>query len=171
MTLAGETSFGAIGPRRSMLQRVWPFGARGVLHESFGRLKPWRNGNYLRGRVNFAPLGRPIWVVIRAIGDHPAPQQEKVFAQIEKHYTALAGKVFKRLLAEYERVRAAQPAVTWPAVACAAELSRIIPLDAIWLELGDGHPFVFSYQSELDKDHEFHLFFRHGKLDHVAFEH
>ncbi len=154
-----------------MLSRLWPFSSRRAAHRTFGSLRPWRNGNYLRGRIDFAPLVNPIWLVIRADEAGPTHVQEKLYLQIQKHYLALLPRILKGLFAEYQRVRRAQMSVPWPEVSKPSELLKIIPLDAIWLEQGPGHPFVFSYQSGLDKDHEFHVFFRHGKFESVAFEH
>ncbi|HET6247396.1 MAG TPA: hypothetical protein VFE47_06860 [Tepidisphaeraceae bacterium] len=157
--------------RRSLLSRLWLFSSRRVVHRTFGTLKPWRNGNYLRTRAGFGPLKSNVWVVIRADSNGPTHHQEKLYLQIEKHYATLMPGVLQTLFAEYKKVRKIQSHVPWPEVAKAGDLPEIIPLDAIWLEQGPGHPFVLSFQSELDKDHEFHVFFRNGKLASVAFEH
>jgi hypothetical protein len=157
--------------KRSLLSRIWPFLSKRIHHRTFGALKPYRNGNYLRTKADFEPVKKRVWLVIRADKAGPTHTQEKVYRQIEKHYAAMLPRVLKALFAEYQRVRHAQRHVPWPEVTKPTELMRIIPLDAIWLEEGQGHPFVFSYQSELDKDHEFHVFFRDGKLQNVAFEH
>jgi len=155
----------------SLLSRIWPFLSKRVHHRTFGALKPCRNGNYLRTKADFEPTGDRVWLLIRADKSGPTHIQEKIYLQIEKHYRAMLPRVLKSLLAEYQKVRRVQPAIPWPEVTKPAELLKIIPLDAIWLEQGPGHPFVFSFQSELDKDHEFHVFFRDGKLESIAFEH
>jgi len=157
--------------KRSLLSRLWPFSSRRIVHRTFGSLKPWRNGNYLRGRADFGPESESIWLVLRAGASGPTHVQEKLYLQIEKHYPTLLPKMLKALLAEYHKVRQIQKQVKWPLVVKSEELLKIIPLDALWLEEGPGHPFVFSFQSELDPDHEFHVFFRNGKLESVAFEH
>jgi hypothetical protein len=172
--LGANQSFGSppVKPaRRSLISGLWPFSSRRVIHRTFGKLKPWRNGNYLRGRSGFGPLHKKIWLVIQADAQGPSQHQEKLYHQIEKHYATLMPRVLEALFAEYQKVRRIQIAVSWPQILKPADLPEIIPLDAIWLEDGPGHPFVFSFQSELDKDHEFHVFFRNGKLQSVAFEH
>ena|SRR5665213_2933244 len=156
--------------KRTLMSRLWPLSGRRVKHHTFGTLKPWRNGRYLRAKTEFAPLGKRIWLVIRADDAEPSALQEKLFVQIEKHYPALLPRILKALLVEYHKVRRVQANVAWPEAAKPADLLKIIPLDAIWLEHGPGHPFVLSFQSELDKDHEFHVFFRDGKLESVLFE-
>ncbi len=151
------------------MSRLWPLAGR-AKHPTFGALKPWRNGRYLRAKADFAPLKKRIWLVIRADDHQPSPSQEKLFHEIEKHYSALLPRILKALHAEYQKVRQVQTQIAWPEAAKPADLVKIIPLDAIWLEHGHGHPFVLSFQSELDKDHEFHVFFRNGKLESVLFE-
>jgi len=159
-------------PKRSLMSRLWPVASRQIDHRTFGALKPWRNGNYLRGKSDFKPLNKFVWIVIRNHGDSgPSPLQEKLFLQIEKHFSKVLPRVLRELFVEYQKVRQLPTTgISWPMATKPSDLLKIIPLDAIWLEEGPGHPFVFSFQSQLDKDHEFHVFFRHGKLESVAYE-
>ena len=41
----------------------------------------------------------------------------------------------------------------------------------VWLDDDSGHKFVLSFKHRKDKDHEFHVFFKNGKLEGVAAEH
>jgi hypothetical protein len=155
---------------RSILSRIWPFSSRRVHHRTFGTLKRCRNGNYLSGRAEFSPLGKKIHLVIPADAKGSSHIQEKHYLQIEKHYQEILPELHTALFAEYEKVRRVHKSVPWPKIAGPGDLQTVIPLNSIWLEQGDGHPFVLSFQSKLDKDHEFHVFFRHGKLASIAFE-
>src|SRR5438067_4960436 len=124
--------------RKPLLSRIWPLLSRRIHHRTFGALKPWRNGNYLRTKADFEPIGERIWLVIRADRTGPTHAQEKLWINIEKHYTALLPRVLKALFAEYQKVRRVQRAVPWPEVTEPDGLLKVIPLDAIWLEHGPG---------------------------------
>jgi hypothetical protein len=156
--------------KRGLLPRLWPFGRPRIVHRTFGVLRPYRNDQFWRGKVHFAPAGHRVGLSIHAGKAGPTDVQERVYHQIEKQYAAMLPRLLKALLPEYRKVREAQPAAGWPEAAQPDDLLKILSFGCIWLEQGARHPFVLSYQSDRDKNHEFHVFFRDGKLVNVAFE-
>lgn len=149
---------------------MWPFRGPRIHHRTFGTLRPYRNGQFWRGKVHFGPAGHRVGLSIHAGKTGPTDAQERVYQQIETHYTALLSHILRAILPEYRKVRLAQPAAGWPEAAEPGDLLKVLSFGCIWLEQGAGHPFVLSYQSDRDKSHEFHVFFREGKVVNVAFE-
>ncbi|MDB5355253.1 MAG: hypothetical protein JWN24_1706 [Phycisphaerales bacterium] len=156
--------------KRRLFSRLWPFRGSRIHHRTFGTLRPYRNGQFWRGKVQFAPAGHRVGVCIHAGHAGPTDAQERVYQQIEKHYAALLPHILAAMLPEYHKVRRAQPAARWPEAAEPGDLLKVLSFGCIWLEQGAGHPFVLSYQSDRDKNHEFHVFFREGRVVNVAFE-
>ncbi len=148
---------------------IWPFPAKKLQHPTFGAMRAYRDGKFWRSHLLFAPVGRKVWVTVHAGKTGPTSEQDRLYRTLIAKYDQLIPRLVRALFVEYQRVRAAHPQVKWPK-ATEKELFGVIPLHRVWLEEGPGHPFVLSYQSRLDRDHEFHVFFKHGKLQNVSFE-
>jgi hypothetical protein len=148
---------------------MWPLFGKKLNHPTFRAMRAYRDGKFWRSHLLFSPVQRKVWVTVHAGKSGPTSEQERLYKTLIVKYDQLIPRVTRALLMEYQRVRAAHPHVKWPK-ASEKDLFQIIPLHRLWLEEGPGHPFVLSYQSKLDKDHEFHVFFKQGKLRNVSFE-
>jgi hypothetical protein len=140
---------------------------RSISHKTFGKLKPVREGTYWRARVDFRPVGHPVFVAVRG---KPCDGMASMFEQISAKYATLQPKVLALLHKECETGRRGRPDLSWPACATPADLARTAPLDEIWLEDAAANRFMLSYRSAADKEHHIHLFFKNGKLESVASE-
>ena len=147
---------------------LWPFSRR-IRHRTFGDLRPARNGQFWRARVPLAPAGRPVEVHISG-ADGPTEAQEKLYLQLTAHLPKVLKVALNAVHREYHRVTAAQPQLKWPRVSAPQDLLRLVPLHGIWLDDGNGHKFVLSFQHKADKDQEFHVFFKNWKLESVSAE-
>ena len=154
----------------------WLFRKRSLNHPTFGKLTPFRDGKFWRGRVNFfGPAERRVWVALHA-GDggdsEPTGDQERLYLALANRYGAVLPKLLKVLHREYQRVRRCHPSAgRWPDTADPREMQRVMVLDEIWIEDLAGQRMVLSYMTKLDKQQHFHVFFRNGKLESVAAEH
>src|ERR1700760_1508492 len=121
-------------------RRMWPFPGKKLGHKAFGPLRPYRAGQFWRGRVDFKPLNTRIWLSIHAGSAGPTDGQEKLYLTLVKKYETILPKLLGALHHEYERVRKLPPDDPhWPRKS-ARELPGVIPLHSIWLEEGAGHP-------------------------------
>jgi hypothetical protein len=143
------------------------FFSRSIQHKTFGKLKPVREGTYYRAKVDFTPVGHPVYVAVRG---KPCDGMAKMFEQIATKYATLQAKVLQLLHRECETGRKGRPDLAWPSAAAPTDLLRSAPLEEIWLEDAAAKRFMFSYRSTADKDHHIHMFFKNGKLESVASE-
>jgi hypothetical protein len=148
---------------------MWFLPGKKLQHPTFGTLRPFRGGHFWRGRIVFPPTGKKVWLSIHAGDDGPTPAHEKIYNSLLSKYESILPRLTHVLYLEYQKVRKAHAETDWPKVS-EADLLNEIPLHRLWLEEGAGHPFVLSFQSARDRDHEFHVFFRNGKLQNVSFE-
>ena len=143
------------------------FFTRSILHKTFGKLKPVREGTYWRAKVEFGALGHPVFVAVRG---KPCDEMARMFEQITAKYATLQPKVLQLLHRECETGRKGRPDLAWPTAGAPTDLLRTVPLDEIWLEDAAAKRFMLSYRSTADKDHHIHMFFKNGKLESVASE-
>ena len=149
---------------------MWPFNRLSVPHPTFGRIHPVRNGRFWQAKVELESMRKAVDLQINAGEGGPTEAQEKLFLRLQAHFRDVLQAALKSLHGEYQRVVKAQPQIDWPAVASLKEQLHVTPLDQVWLDDSAGTRFVLSFRAGSDKEHHFHVFFHHWKVQSVASE-